>query len=60
MRAQEQHNECIEKSHALGILAWMELFSFGMYPANDSNHQSPANHSETEDDKRIMVESHVY
>jgi hypothetical protein len=60
MKAQEEQNDCTEKSYALGILAWMELFSFGMYPANGSSHQSPENTSEAEDDERITVEPHIY
>jgi hypothetical protein len=60
MNAQEQQKDCIEKSHALGLLAWMELFSFGMYPTNGSNHQSPENSPETEDAKGMMVEPHAY
>jgi hypothetical protein len=60
MNAQEQQNDCIEKSQALGLLAWMELFSFGMYPANGSNNQFRENSPETEDAKRILVEPHVH
>jgi hypothetical protein len=56
MKGQEQKKECIENSHALGLLAWMELFSFSMYPANSSNHQSLENSSTTENDERIIVE----
>ena len=60
MKGQEQQKEPIGNAHALGLLAWMQLFPFSLYAANSSNHQSPENSSATENGDRIIVEPPVH
>ena len=60
MKAQAEKSDCIENAHTLGLLAWMELFSYGMYPANGSNPQSTEDSSTIEDAKRTKVKLHVF